>query len=95
MSKKGLKMSAAEEHLLCERIEKLKAKVKSQSEHIGLLQQCDDTSTDTIAKMDKEIEQLDEEMEYLKIIIKDYYAHCGNNKQICGLNHRAEQALKD
>lgn len=30
----------------------------------------------------------------LKEIIRDYYKHCGRNKQICGLNYRAEQALK-
>jgi len=33
------------------------------------------------------------ENENMRLIILDYYNHCKNDKQICGINTRAEQAL--
>ena len=48
------------------RVKNLKVEVKSQAEHIKLLQQCDDSSTEVIYKMDKEIEQLQVENKRMK-----------------------------
>lgn len=44
-------------------------KLKSQTEHIKLLQQCDDTSTEVISKMDEEIKILKERNQHLKVVI--------------------------
>ena len=38
-------------------IEQLKDEIKSQAEHIKLLQQCDDSSTEVIARLDVENEK--------------------------------------
>lgn len=43
---------------LMEKFAKLQVKNKEQAKHIKLLQDCDDTSTEEIGKMDEEIEQL-------------------------------------
>ncbi len=49
-----------------DKIKQLEPKIKSQAKHIELLNQCDDSSTGVIAKMDKEIEQLQVENKRMK-----------------------------
>ena len=49
-----------------ERIKELEAEKKSQDEHIELLNQCDDSSTEVIGKMDKELEEKDKRIKELE-----------------------------
>ena len=51
------------------RIKNLEAEVESQTVHIELLIQCDDSSTEVISKMDEEIEILEEWNQHLKVVI--------------------------
>jgi len=51
---------------LKERIKELEEEKKSQDEHIKLLNQCDDSSTEVIGKMDKELEIKDKRIEELE-----------------------------
>ena len=48
--------------------EKAVEKLKSQAEHIELLNQCDDSSTEVIGEMDEEIETLKQSCESHQII---------------------------
>jgi len=55
---------------LQERIKELEEEKKSQDEHIELLNQCDDSSTEVIGEMDKELEVKDKRIEELETIIQ-------------------------
>ncbi len=86
-----------------ERIKNLEAKIKSQAEHIKLLQDCDDSSTDVISKMDDEIKILEKRIEHLKAVItaqkqtiRNQGAGCEErNNVLCGVKEVIDKYFGD
>ena len=72
-------------------INRLKAQLEAKAAQFKGLRGC---STARINQLQAEINRLTEENKKKTEIIRDYYAHCGKNMQICGLNTRAKQVLK-
>lgn len=60
------------------RIKNLEAKIKTQAHHIELLNQCDDSSTEVISKMDEEIGALKQSCETHQIIAKQRLSRIHN-----------------
>ena len=50
-------------------------------------------SCSKIKQLQAQTYRIEEKNKKLLEIIKRYHDHCGNKKQICGLNYEAEQAL--
>ena len=71
-------------------INQLQATIKSQADRIKQLQWKIEGLEEIIRW---EGGEQAEEIEGLKLVILDYYNHCKNNMQICGINYRAKQAL--
>ena len=80
----------------CDRIEQLETEVKSQTEHIKLLNQCDDSSTEVIGKMDDEIRILKDVIERQKQTIRNQGAGCEKRHNVlCGVKEVIDEYYGD
>ena len=71
-----------------ERIKNLEAKIKSQVHHIELLNQCDDSSTEVIAKMDGEIETLKQSCGTHQIIARQRFDRIHNLEAVIAAQNK-------
>ena len=76
-------------------VKTLEAKIKSQAHHIELLNQCDDSSTEVIAKMDDEIKSLERRMANLNDVIECQKETIRNQGGGCEERHNVLCAVKE
>ena len=79
----------------CDKIEQFETEIKSQAEYIKLLNQCDDSSTETIAKMDNEIEMLEKRNQHLKAVIAAQKQTIRNQGVGCEERHNVLCSVKE